>query len=53
MKPDQFKQIRLKAGFSQAKLAQLLNVSHGRISNWEQGYRPIPDEYAKKMENYR
>ena len=53
MKPNQFKQIRLKAGFSQAKIAMLLKVSHGTVSNWEKGYRPIPEDIVKKMESYK
>lgn len=50
MTPETFKEIRLALGYSQARLAIILGVSHGTISNWEQGYRPIPDEHRKEME---
>ena len=49
MTPEEFKTIRLKSGKSQAALALILGVSHGRISNWEMGYQPIPAEYATAM----
>ena len=43
MKPEEFRKIRERIG-SQFKVANLLNVSQGQISIWEQGYRPIPEE---------
>ncbi len=53
MKPNEFKEIRLRAGFSQMKLATLLDVAQGSISNYEQGYREIPEDVAEKMEKYK
>ncbi len=48
MKPEEFRKIREKIG-SQFKVANLLNVSQGQISIWEQGYRPIPEEAENQI----
>lgn len=41
--------LRIKEGISQAKLAQTLGISQGRVSDMESGKRPISVAMAKKI----
>ena len=52
MHPEEFKLIRQKVG-SQWRMANLLKISQTMISNYEQGYKEIPQSIARKMENYK
>ena len=42
MKPDDLKEWRQKNGYSQAKLARILDVDVMTVSRWERGLREIP-----------
>ena len=39
---NNIKKYRLQKGFSQKELAQMLNISNSRLSNWEQGTNKPP-----------
>lgn len=41
--PAAFKEARIRAGFSQLRLARMLGICHNSISRWERGIRG-PDE---------
>ncbi|MGM0969744.1 MAG: helix-turn-helix transcriptional regulator [Bacillota bacterium] len=41
--------LRSKAGFSQFKLAELLEVHQTTVSNWEKGYRQPSKENKLKL----
>ncbi|MDM5320388.1 helix-turn-helix transcriptional regulator [Bacillus pumilus] len=41
--------LRSKAGFSQFKLAELLEVHQTTVSNWENGYRQPSKENKLKL----
>jgi len=46
-----FKQIRLKLGLTQARLAEVLGVASNTVAVWERGEQPIsgPVELAMKL----
>jgi transcriptional regulator with XRE-family HTH domain len=43
------KKIRVKAGITQAKLAEAVGVTQPNYQRWEAGNAPIPDEKLKKL----
>jgi len=49
MTAEELKKARNKLGLSQWELAVKLNMSQGTITNWERGYRDIPDIQAEKI----
>ena len=42
MLPSELRELRLRAGLSQDKLARMLGVKSSTISRWERGNRTIP-----------
>lgn len=49
MTKEEFKAIRKQSGLSQWGLALKLGVSQATVSEWTNGYRPIPDDVAEVM----
>jgi transcriptional regulator with XRE-family HTH domain len=42
MRPDMLREWRLKNGYTQVTLAQVLRISSNTIARWERGERKIP-----------
>ena len=46
---DVLRRLRLKHNLKQIEIAEELNISQTRYSNWENKYSGIPDEYIYKF----
>lgn len=46
---NKLKELRLEAGLTQVKLAELCGVRNQRISDWESGKRPVPLEILDRL----
>ncbi|QNP75868.1 helix-turn-helix transcriptional regulator [Streptomyces roseirectus] len=44
--------LRLKAGYTQERLAQEFGISLGSLTSYEQGRRPLPLEIAEKLDEF-
>ncbi|MDA3957330.1 helix-turn-helix transcriptional regulator [Oceanispirochaeta sp.] len=53
MTAEELRKIRKGSGLSQWQLALKLGMSQGTITNWERGYREIPDDQAEKIKLLR
>jgi DNA-binding transcriptional regulator YiaG len=51
MTPDELKAARTTLGFTQAKLAKVLQVTHFTVSRWESGLLPIDERTRLAIEH--
>lgn len=53
MNAEQFKQLRLSKGLTQAKVAKILDLSVRQVGNLEYGITPLSDLYVEKIATYQ